>query len=184
MKKVDLVRFLWKGWFGQIFVKRVIWSDFGEQFDFVRYWWKGWFGHILVKKVDSARFLWKGWFSQILVKRLMWSDFGEKVYLAKFWWKGRAFFRKFKFGLFDLMGFMAYQPLQATQCQSLFIHILNLRFPNKYLVDNISNEPELIQELEGIKLMPHPTYSANQAPLDHYLFLSKVHFLTSQCFNN
>ena len=36
------------------------------------------------------------------------------------------------------------QPLQDTQCQTLLIHILNLRFSNEYLIDNIVNEPEPI----------------------------------------
>ena len=33
------------------------------------------------------------------------------------------------------------------------------------------------QELEGIKLMPHPVYSPNLAPLDYYLFPNFVYFL-------
>ena len=66
------------------------------------------------------------------MKKLIWSDFGDKV----------GFFGRLKMfsGLVGLFGIMAFQSLQATQCQTLFI--LNLRFPNKYLVDNIPNEPE------------------------------------------
>ncbi|XP_029643946.1 histone-lysine N-methyltransferase SETMAR-like [Octopus sinensis] len=41
-----------------------------------------------------------------------------------------------------------------------------------------------LQELEGINLMPHPAYSPNLAPPDHYLFQSTVHFLRSGYFMN
>ena len=34
-----------------------------------------------------------------------------------------------------------------------------------------------LQELEGIKLMPHPTFSPDLAPSDYYLFQSLAHFL-------
>ena len=32
--------------------------------------------------------------------------------------------------------------MQAMQCQTSFMRILNQRFTNEYLVDNIPNEPE------------------------------------------
>ena len=42
----------------------------------------------------------------------------------------------------SLVDFMALKPLQAMQCQALFMRMLNQRFTNEYLVDNIPNEPE------------------------------------------
>ena len=69
-----------------------------------------------------TRCWWKGWFGQILVKR--WG-FLENSRGSRVW--------------FGLVCFMLQELLQAIQCQTLFMYILNLRFTNKYIVDNIPN---------------------------------------------
>ena len=74
----------------------------------------------------------------------IWPDNGEKVDLVRFLFG--------KLDMFFCLGFMVYQPLQATQYQILFIHITNLKFSNEYLVDNILNESEPIC-LHTIKLL-------------------------------
>jgi histone-lysine N-methyltransferase SETMAR len=40
-----------------------------------------------------------------------------------------------------------------------------------------------IKELEGVELLPHPTFSPDLEPSDYYLFLSMAQFLHGKSFN-
>ena len=41
-----------------------------------------------------------------------------------------------------------------------------------------------IQDLEGIKLLPHPAYSPDLEPSDYHLFRSTAHFLRGRNFES
>ena len=41
-----------------------------------------------------------------------------------------------------------------------------------------------IKDLDGIKLLPHPPYSPDLAPSEHYLFRSMAHFLRGRQFKD
>ena len=71
-----------------------------------------------------ARYWWKGWFL---------SDFSERVRFLEASKCSQVWFGWF-YGI--------KKTLQATQCQTLFMCILNQKLTNEYLVDNIPNEPQ------------------------------------------
>jgi histone-lysine N-methyltransferase SETMAR len=43
---------------------------------------------------------------------------------------------------------------------------------------------QIIEELEGTELLPHPTFSPDLEPSDHYLFCSMAQFLCGKKFQS
>ena len=131
----------------------------------------------------------KQWFGPCQpAKDIVKNKFGPKVILCA-WWNFEGVIHQ----AFVQNGLAVEADLYSQQL-GIVHEILRRRYPalvnrNRVLLQQDNARPHIeratttkIQELGGIELLPHPTYSPDLAPSDYHLFRSVVHFLRGRNF--